>query len=94
MYFDDNITDYQVFIDIELSMFNLLRYLTDFNDIPLMMADRVLGHYASLLAGIEIGYLEGTSFKSLLIECETVRIPAKEFYLLSVFAEKDEYRSA
>ena len=42
MYFDDNITDYQVFVDIELSMFNLLRYLTDFNDIPLMMADRVL----------------------------------------------------
>ena len=26
MYFDDNITDYQVFIDIELSIFNLLRY--------------------------------------------------------------------
>ena len=42
MYFDDNITDYQVFIDIELSILSLLRYLTDFNDIPLMMADRVL----------------------------------------------------
>jgi len=42
MYFDDNITDYQVFIDMELSMLSLLRYLTDFNDIPLMMADRVL----------------------------------------------------
>ena len=42
MYFDDNITDYKVFIDIELSMFNLLRYLTDVNDLPLMMADRVL----------------------------------------------------
>ena len=42
MYFDNNITDYQVLIDIELSIFNLLRYLTDFNDIPLMMADRVL----------------------------------------------------
>ena len=42
MYFDDNITDYQVFIDIELSMINLLRYLTDFNDIPLIIADRVL----------------------------------------------------
>ena len=42
MYFDDNITDYQVFIDIELSILSLLRYLTDFNDIPLMMADSVL----------------------------------------------------
>ena len=42
MYFDDNITDYQVFIDIELSIFNLLRYLTDLNDIPLIIADRVL----------------------------------------------------
>ena len=42
MYFDDNITDYQIFIDIELSILSLLRYLTDFNDIPLMMADRVL----------------------------------------------------
>ena len=37
-----NINDYQVFIDIELSILSLLRYLTDFNDIPLMMADRVL----------------------------------------------------
>ena len=42
MYFDDNITDYQVFIDMELSIFNLLRYLTDLNDIPLIIADRVL----------------------------------------------------
>ena len=42
MYFDDNITDYQVFIGIELSMFNLLRYLTDLNDIPLIIADMVL----------------------------------------------------
>ena len=42
MYFDDNITDYQVFIDVELSIFSLLRYLTDFNDIPLIIADRVL----------------------------------------------------
>ena len=42
MYFDDNITDYQVFIDIELSIFNLLRYLTDLNDIPLIIADRGL----------------------------------------------------
>ena len=42
MYFDNNITDYQVFIDIELSMFNLLRYITDFNDMPLIIADRVL----------------------------------------------------
>jgi len=42
MYFDDNITDYQVFIDMELSMLSLLRYLTDFNDIPLIIADRVL----------------------------------------------------
>lgn len=42
MYFDDNITDYQVFIDIELSILSLLRYLTDFNDIPLIIADRVL----------------------------------------------------
>ena len=32
MYFDNNITDYQVLIDIELSIFNLLRYLTDLND--------------------------------------------------------------
>ena len=60
-------------------IFNLLRYFSD------------LRHYASLLAGIEIGYLEGTSFKSLLIECETVRIPAKEFHLLSVLAEEDEH---
>ena len=42
MYFDDNITDYQVFIDVELSIFSLLRYLTYFNDIPLIIADRVL----------------------------------------------------
>lgn len=42
MYFDNNITDYQVFIDMELSMLSLLRYLTDFNDIPLIIADRVL----------------------------------------------------
>ena len=42
MYFDNNITDYQLFADIELSILSLLRYLTDFNDIPLMMADRVL----------------------------------------------------
>ena len=53
-----------------------------------------VGHYASLLAGIEIGYLEGTSFKSLLIQCETVRIPAKELYLLPVLAEEDEHRPA
>ena len=42
MYFDNNITDYQVFADVKPSMFSLLRYLTDFNDIPLIMADRVL----------------------------------------------------
>ena len=42
MYFYNNITDNQVFTDVKLSIFNLLRYLTDFNDIPLMMADRVL----------------------------------------------------
>ena len=42
MYFDDNITDYQVFIDIELSILSLLRYLTDFNGFLLMLADRVL----------------------------------------------------
>lgn len=42
MCFDNNITDYQLFTNIELSMLSLLRYLTDFNDIPLMMADRVL----------------------------------------------------
>ena len=42
MYFDDNITDYQVFIDVELPIFSLLRYLTDFNDIPLIIAERVL----------------------------------------------------
>ena len=42
MYFDNNITDYQAFTDTKLSIFSLLRYLTDFNDIPLMIADRVL----------------------------------------------------
>ena len=42
MYFYNNITDYQVFTDVKQSIFNLLRYLTDLNDIPLMMADRVL----------------------------------------------------
>lgn len=42
MCFDNNITDYHLFTNIELSMLSLLRYLTDFNDIPLMMADRVL----------------------------------------------------
>lgn len=40
--FDNNITDYQAFTDVKLSIFSLLRYLTDFKDIPLMMADRVL----------------------------------------------------
>ena len=42
MYFDDNITDYQVFTNKSLPMFSLLRYLTDFNDIPLIIVDRVL----------------------------------------------------
>ena len=42
MYFDNNIADYKAFTDVELSILSLLRYLTDFNDIPLMMADRVL----------------------------------------------------
>ena len=42
MYFDNNITDYQVFTNVKLSMLSLLRYLTDFNDIPLIIADRVL----------------------------------------------------
>ena len=42
MYFDDNITDYQVFTSKALPMFSLLRYLTDFNDIPLIIAERVL----------------------------------------------------
>ena len=54
MCFDDNITDYQVFIGIELSIFNLLRYLTDLNDIPLMMADRVLyGITQAFLPGLK-----------------------------------------
>ena len=42
MCFDNNITDYQLFTNMELSIPSLLRYHTDFNDIPLMMADRVL----------------------------------------------------
>ena len=42
MYFGNNIIDYQAFTDVKLSIFSLLRYLTDFKDIPLMMADRVL----------------------------------------------------
>ena len=42
MYFDNNITDYQTLTSVELSMFSLLRYLTDFNDIPLIIADSVL----------------------------------------------------
>ena len=42
MYFYNNIIDYQVFTDVKQSISNLLRYLTDLNDIPLMMADRVL----------------------------------------------------
>ena len=42
MYFDNNTTDYQAFTDVKLSIFSLLRYLTDFNDIPPIMADRVL----------------------------------------------------
>ena len=42
MYFDNNITDYQAFTDVKLPIFSLLRYLTDFNDIPPIMADRVL----------------------------------------------------
>ena len=42
MYFDNNIIDYQAFTDVKLSIFSLLRYLTDFKDIPAIMADRVL----------------------------------------------------
>ena len=42
MYFNKDIADYQAFINVQLSIFNLLRYLTDFNDIPLIIADRVL----------------------------------------------------
>ena len=42
MYFDNNITDYQVFTNMELSIFNLLRYLTDLNDIPLIISERAL----------------------------------------------------
>ena len=54
MYFDNNITDCQVFTDIELSMPSLLRYLTDLNDIPLMMADRVLyGITQAFLPGLK-----------------------------------------
>ena len=41
MYFDDNITGYQVFTSTELSMFSLLRYLTDLSDIPSIIAERV-----------------------------------------------------
>lgn len=39
---DDNITGYQVFTSTELSMFSLLRYLTDLSDIPSIIAERVL----------------------------------------------------
>lgn len=42
MYFDDNITGYQVFTNTELPMSSLLRYLTDLSDIPLIIAERVL----------------------------------------------------
>ncbi len=42
MYFDNDITEYQAFTDVKLSIFSLLRYLTDFKDIPPIMADRVL----------------------------------------------------
>ena len=42
MYFNKDIADYQSFTNAQMSMFNLLRYLTDFNDIPLIIADRVL----------------------------------------------------
>lgn len=39
---DDNITGYQVFTSTELSIFSLLRYLTDLSDIPSIIAERVL----------------------------------------------------
>lgn len=42
MYFNNYNIDYQLFAYVKLSTFSLLRYLTDFNDIPLMMADRIL----------------------------------------------------
>ena len=42
MYFNKDITDCQAFTNVQLSIFNLLRYLTDLNDIPLIIADRVL----------------------------------------------------
>ena len=54
----------------------------------------LVGHYASLLAGIEIGYLEGSSFKPLLIQCETVSISTQELYLLPVLVEEDEHSPA
>ena len=54
----------------------------------------LVGHYASLLAGVEIGYLECASFKPFLIQGETVRIPTQELYLLPVLAEEDEHSPA
>ncbi len=42
MYFNKDIADYQSFTNARMSMFSLLRYLTDLNDIPLIIADRVL----------------------------------------------------
>ena len=42
MYFNKDIADYQAFTNVQLSIFNLLRYLTDLNDIPLIIADRAL----------------------------------------------------
>ena len=42
MYFNKDIADYQSFTNAQMSMFSLLRYLTDLNDIPLIIAERVL----------------------------------------------------
>jgi hypothetical protein len=51
---------------------------------------RPVGHLCGLLAGLETGQLEGASLQPLLIEEETVAVPAKELHRLAVLAEEDE----
>ena len=95
MYFDNNITGFSGVYEHRTA--NVQPFAISYRPQRYSAHDGgqgLVGHYASLLAGVEIGYLEGTSFKSLLIECETVRISAKEFHLLSVLAEEDEHSPA
>ena len=50
-----------------------------------------VGHLYGLLTRLETGKLEGASLQPLLVEKETVAVPAKQLRHLTVLAKEDEY---